>query len=186
MDGGVHLVVSSMLDSILVLAGHGDSITGNQVPTRPSGSEDEGGIGMVPIVGVLVIALVTVGVLVWLNRQDRQTGDAAGGRSLNLKAMAPAGLIAAVIATPLIVWTASSGGDEKNLKVERWTSTDGKPELLVSLTETELNTLATTKGRRTVSLECRGRDGQRVLTAEQKWPLLKESGYEFPHAHQAA
>jgi hypothetical protein len=92
----------------------------------------------------------------------------------------------AVIAAPLVVWTTSSGGDEKSLMVERWTSTAGAPELLVSLGDDDLNILKTTNGKKTVRLECRGRQGQAVLDAKQKWPFIKERGYEYPHAHQAA
>jgi hypothetical protein len=49
-----------------------------------------------------------------------------------------------------------------------------------------LNTLNATNGKRTVRVECLGRGGQAVLDAKQKWPFVKEPGYDFPHAHQAA
>jgi hypothetical protein len=186
--GAVTSFVFMMLDSVLVLAGHGDSITGNAVPTKDPGAEDESGIGMVPIVGVVLIVAIAVALMIWLNRQDKdaEVADASGAGTLRMKSVAPLALIAVVIATPLIVWTASSGGDEKNLKVERWTSVAGEPELLISLIEQELNTPETTDGKKVVRLECRGRDGQPVLTADQKWPFIKEKGYDYPHAHQAA
>ena len=177
-------------DSMLVLAGHGDSVTGNQV--RTGTPDDGGGIGMVPIIGVMVLGIGAVALLMFLNRQENGGGDlelaaeAGGMRALRLRSVAPLGLIAAVIATPLILWTASSGGDGKALMVERWTNDKGTPELLVSLAEAEDNTLRATNGRRSVRLVCSGRDGERVLSATQKWPFIKEKGYEFPHAHQPA
>lgn len=180
-------VFSTLLDSILVLAGHGDSITGNPMPGGESSSEDGGGIGAAPIVGVLVLALVVVGLLVWLNRQETETGDEVAVRAPRRRSIAPAALIAAVIAAPLIMWTASSGGDdEKSLVVERWTNDKGAPELIVSLVEDDLNTLETTEGKRTVHLRCVGRQGQAVLNATPKWPFITEAGYDYPHVHQPA
>jgi hypothetical protein len=180
-------VFSTLLDSILVLAGHGDSITGNPMPGGESSSEDGGGIAPAAIVGVLLLAVVVVGLLVWLNRQEQESGDEVAVRAPRSRSIAPAALIAAVIAAPLIMWTASSGGDdEKSLIVERWTNDKGAPELIVSLVEDDLNTLKATKGRRTVRLSCVGRQGQAVLDSEPKWPFITEAGYDYPHVHQAA
>jgi hypothetical protein len=187
MDAAMPFIFSTLLDSILILGGHGDSITGNPTSTGGSGSESDGGIGIGPIVGVLLLAVVVVGILVWLNREEKETGGEVAVRTPGPRAIVPAGLIAAVIATPLIVWTASSGGDnEKSLIVERWTNDKGAPELIVSLTEEELNTLSTTNGKRTVRLRCIGRQGQAVLEANPKWPFITEAGYDYPHVHQAA
>jgi hypothetical protein len=186
MDAAVPFVFSTLFDSVLILAGHGDSITGNPAPTGGSSSEDGGGIGTPAIVGVLLLGLVVIGILVWLNREEPEAGEAPG-RERRRRATAPAALIATVIAAPLIVWTASSGGDdEKSLIVERWTNDKGAPELIVSLTEKELNTLETTDGKRTVRLRCKGREGQAVLDDTPKWPFITEKGYEYPHVHQPA
>lgn len=175
----------TLLDSILVLAGHGYDFRGS--PSGESGSGDGGGgIGMVPIVAVVVLALVTVGLLVWLNRREKESGDEDRVRTLKLKSFAPVVLIVVIIATPLIMWTASSGGDEESLIVERRTGITGAPELLVSLGDKDLNTLETTNGKRSVRLKCLGRQGQAVLDAKQRWPFIKEQGYDYPHAHQAA
>jgi hypothetical protein len=101
--------------------------------------------------------------------------------------MAPLAFIVAIIGAPLIVWTASSGGDdEQDLMVERYTSVTGDPELLVSLGDDDLNTPRATGGKRTVRIACTGRQGQPVLDAKQKWPFIREPGYDYPHAHQAA
>jgi hypothetical protein len=178
----------TLLDSILIVGGHGDSITGRSYPSGGSdGGDDGGGIGTAVIVAVLVLTAATVALLAWLNRQEKGSDSEHRVRALKLRSIAPAGLIAAIIATPLIVWTASSGGDdEKSLVVERWTNDSGDPELIVSLTEEDLNTLETTDGKRTVSLRCLGRQGQTVLDTTPKWPFINEAGYEYPHAHQPA
>ena len=182
-------IYSTLFDSVLILAGHGDSITGN--PSAPAGDvDDDRGIGIVPIAGVILLGLGVVVLLMWLNRQESEEGDLAvgadGASAVRLKSVAPLALIAAVIGAPLILWTASSGGDDKKLLVERYTNDKGNPELLVSLAEDDLNTTKATKGKLSVQLQCTGRDGQRVLVARQTWPFLKEKGYEYPHAHQAA
>jgi hypothetical protein len=138
------------------------------------------------IAAVLLLTAVTIGILWWLNRREKEPGEAGGTPALPLKSVAPTLFIVAVIATPLILWTTASGGDDKALMVERFKSVTGAPELLISLGDEELNTLGTTGGKKTVRVECRGRDGQAVLDARQKWPFIKERGYEYPHAHQAA
>src|SRR5918995_6010099 len=98
----------TLLDSMLVLAGHGDSVTGNQVPTGTP--DDRGGVGMVPIIGVIVLGIGAVALLMFLNRQENADGDlelaaeTGGSRALRFRSVAPLGLIAAVIATPLVLW----------------------------------------------------------------------------------
>lgn len=151
----------------------------SDVPGGESGGGgDEGGIGTFWIIAVVVLALVAVAVLVSLNPSKALT---------RLKAIAPKALILVVIAAPLVVWAAFSGGDAARLSVERWTNDAGTPELIISLGAQDLNTLETTDGKRTVRVECVGRDGNLVLDAEQRWPFVDgEPGYDSPHAHQAA
>jgi hypothetical protein len=185
MDGAPLLFLSSMVDSVLVLAGHGYDFSGS-APSESGGADGGGGIGTGAIMAVVLLGLVAVGLLVWLNRRDSDAGNGNWIPALRLGSVVPVALLAAVIGTPLILWTASSDSDEKRLIVERWTSVTGDPELLVSLGAQELNDLETTSGRKTVRLECRGRDGETVLVARQKWPLIKERGYPYAHAHQKA
>ncbi len=170
----IELLTAELVDS-LVLAGH----TGYGKELRESrGAEGEGGIGMAWIVAVLLLAVGTIGLLVWLSSSSTKA---------KLKKMAPGVLIAAVMATPLMVWAATTGvDDDQSLIVERATSPTGAPELIVSLAEDDLNTLGTTNGKRTVRVECLSREGQVVLQARQRWPFGNEPGYEYPHAHQAA
>jgi hypothetical protein len=160
-----------------VLAGHGYDVGGSSGGGSGGGAGDEdGGIGTVWIVAAAALALVAVGLLVWLNPP----------KTTRMRAIAPKALIAAIIAVPLIAWTAFSGGDDPDLIVERWIGVEGTPELLISLGDETLNTLETTNGQRVVRLECVGRDGRLVIDATKKWPFVDEPGYEYPHAHQPA
>jgi len=179
-------VFFTLLDTSLVLAGHGYDFRSTPA-SESGGGDDGGGISMAWIVAVVVLVVGTVGVMWWLGRREREPGGPEAAPAVRLKAVAPLALIAAVVAVPLVLWTASSGGeDEFDLKVERFTSTTGAPELLVSLGDEVLNTVEGTGGKRTVRIECAGRDGKPLLEGEQKWPFIRERGYEFAHAHQAA
>ena len=169
----IEFIHAELLDS-LVLGGH----TGFGRELRePRGEDGEGGIGLPWIVAVLLLAVGTVALLVWLSPSSTRA---------QLRKVAPGVLIAAIMATPLVVWTATSGGDEQVLIVERAASPNGAPELIVMLAEDDLNTLATTNGTRAVRVECLGREGQVVLEAKLRWPFENDVGYDYPHAHQAA
>jgi hypothetical protein len=185
MGSGVPFDFSTLLDSALVLAGHGDSVTGNPMPGGDSSSEDGGGIATAAIVGVALLGLAVVAMLVWLNRQEREEGAGEVARQApKRRAVAPIALIAAVIAAPLIVWTASSGGDDDpSLIVERWTNDQGNPELIVSVPEQELSTL---NGKQPFRVRCTDSDGEPLLNENLARPFITEAGYEYPHVHQAA
>jgi hypothetical protein len=179
------LSVSAALDFPIIVGGHGYDFGGSS-RGEPRGDDGGGGIGMASIVAVLFLTLVTVGLLAWLSRREKGSRDENGVRALRVKSVAPIALTVGLIATPLLLWTVSSGGDEKSLIVERATGITGSPEFLVSLGDKDLNTLETTNGKRTVRVECLGREGQVVLDAKQKWPFINEPGYDYPHIHQAA
>jgi hypothetical protein len=178
--------VFSLLDSSLVLAGHGYDFAG--APSgEGAGDDDGGGLSMEWIVIVALLAVVTLGILWWLNKREQEPVDAAGASAFKLTSVAPVVFTVAVIAAPLVLWTTASGGDDKALMVERFRNVDtDAPELLISLGDEELNKLTTTGGKTSVRIECIGRQGQPVLTGRQKWPFIRERGYEYPHAHQAA
>jgi hypothetical protein len=161
-------------DFPVIFGGHSGYGTG---PTRePSGGDDDGGIGTGTIVAVLVLAAVTVGMLWQFSSPSTKA---------RVRTLAPLTALVLIIAMPLVVWAAFSGGDEDSLVVERYTTDSGKPELVISLVEKELNTLKTTNGRRVVRLECISDDGKVVLKARQRWPFRTlERGYDYPHAHQ--
>ena len=170
-------LLALLLDVPSIEAGHQYDF--RDVPPGESGGGEEGGIGAPWIIAVVVLAVAAVAVLVSLNPSK------AIARA---KAAAPKALILVVIAAPLVAWAAFSSGDEQqSLTVERWTKDAGAPELIIWLGEKDLNTLETTNGKRTVQVECVGRDGQVVLDAEQTWPFVdNEAGYDSPHAHQPA
>src|SRR5687768_4869465 len=105
MDGAVSL--SALVDSVLILAGHGYDFSGSA--GRESGGSDDGGdISMGLIMAVVVIAAVAGGLMVWLNRRDAEPNADAGAGVLKFSTVLPLGLLAAVIAAPLVLWTASS------------------------------------------------------------------------------
>lgn len=167
-----------LLELDLPLAGHGYGFTEN-TPGGDSDVDDAGGgIGTMWIAAVSLIAVATAGLLVWLNPS----------LLAKLRASTPKLLILVVIAAPLVGWTAFSRGDDvaESLIVERWTSLEGVPELLVSLGDKALNTPETTSGKKAVRVLCVARDGTVVLDAEQKWPFIYERGYDYAHAHQPA
>lgn len=177
----VHQSVSALLNAPFIIAGHGYD-TGATPRREPSASEVGdvgGGIPTTSIVAVAVVALVTLGVLVWMNPSRAVA---------RVRAMAPMALIAVIIAAPLAGWAVTSDGDDESaVVIERATGAKGVPELLISLLDDELNTLDTTNGQQVVRVECRGRDGQVVLEADQKWPfVITEQGFDLPHAHQPA
>jgi hypothetical protein len=175
----------TLLEHSVVIAGHSDSVTGNY--REGGGAGGPGGIGAAPLVAVGVLALLTVALLVWLNRRAGTSGEGQGRSGPKLGTVVPAALMGALIVGPLVVWTASSGGDEKTLVVERATSLTGAPELIVSLVDKRLNRLKTTSGATTVRLVCRDGNGHVVVDARHKWPfVIREAGYDYPHLHHPA
>jgi hypothetical protein len=177
----------TLLDSGLVLAGHGYDFRGSPADDS-GGGDDGGGLSVVLIAAAVLLVVGTVVVMWWLDRREREPDGGDAAPALRLKAVAPLALIVAVIAVPLVLWTASSGGDDEfDLKVERFTSVNtGEPELLVSIGEDVANTREQASGKRTVRIRCVGRDGKQILDSEQKWPFIRERGYDYAHAHQAA
>jgi hypothetical protein len=174
----MHLLASvlSLLDLPTFFGGHTYDI-GSSSSRESGGDGGGGGIGTASIVAVLAVALVTAGVLASLNPSSARR---------MARSAAPAALMAIIVAMPLVLWAASSGGAEQGLIVERATDLPGGPELLVNIADKDLNKLQTTKGRRAVRVQCLGRGGQVVLDARQKWPFITEPGYDYPHVHQRA
>jgi hypothetical protein len=174
----MHLLASvlSLLDLPTVFGGHTYDIGGSS-PRESGGDDGGGGIGTASIVAVLAVILVTVGVLASL--------DPSSARR-KLRSAAPAAVMGVIVAMPLVLWAASSGGVAQGLIVERATDLPGGPELLVNLVDEDLNKLHTTRGRRAVRVECAGRGGEVVLDARQRWPFITEPGYDYPHVHQRA
>ena len=71
MGGSSSFVFSTLIDGILILGGHGHTVSGLPVKT---GEPDEGsGIGMVPILGVVFLGLCAMVLLTWLYRRDKES-----------------------------------------------------------------------------------------------------------------
>jgi hypothetical protein len=168
--------VLSLLDLPTVIGGHTYDI-GSSSSRESGGGDGGGGIGTASIVAVLVVTLVTVGLLASLNPSSARS---------KLRSAGPAALMVVIVAMPLVLWAASSGGVEQGLIVERATDLPGGPELLVNLADKDLNKLQMTRGRRAVRVECLGGGGEVVIDARQKWPFINEPGYDYPHVHQRA
>jgi hypothetical protein len=159
-----------------ILAGHGYDVGSSS--RRESDGEDEiAGLTMPWIIAAGSLALITAGLLVWLNPDLRRRA----------RSVAPKAVIVLIIAAPLVAWTATSGDETKEaLKVDRETALTGAPELLISLGDDDVNTLKTTGGKRTVRVRCVGRDGKVVLAARTGWPFVDERGYDYAHTHVVA
>jgi hypothetical protein len=158
-----------------IVAGHGYDV-GTGAPRNGAEVDDEeSGIGARWIVAAVLVAVIAAGALVAL--------DPSAARR-KLSRLGPRALVLVLITAPLVVWTASAGGDDDPLTVERTFDVDGKPELLVALGDEKLNTLAMTDGKRAVRVECVGRDGDVVVASPHRWPFVDEVGFDAPHAHQ--
>lgn len=159
-----------------ILAGHGLDV-GASSRRESDGDDEVAGLSMPWILAAGSLALITAGVLLWLNP----------GARTRLKAVAPMAVIAIIIAAPLVAWTASAREDKvKSLMVKRETALTGAPELLVSLGEDDMNSLKTSNGKKVVRVVCVGRDGQVVIDRKKEWPFVYERGYDYPHAHVLA
>jgi hypothetical protein len=106
-------------------------------------------------------------------------------RNLDLRRYAPVIVILVLVAAPLTIWAATSGGsgdeDKQGLIVERGVSITGAPELILSIA----GKVQVTTGASSVRIECVDKDGEVILKASQPWPFIEEPGYPYPHIHQA-
>lgn len=105
-------------------------------------------------------------------------------RNVDLRRYAPAIVIVVLVAAPLAIWAATSGGsgsgDEEGLIVERGVSLTGAPELVLSIA----GAAEVKGGAASVRVECVDKDGKVIVRAEQPWPFIEEPGYPYPHVHQ--
>lgn len=114
----------------------------------------------------------------------------------NPRLLMAAGALAAVVVVVVLVLALgdSDGGDDEGgttararLTLERFEQPGtGKPELLVTLRDRELNVAETTGGETEVLLRCVDAGGAVRLRRPTSWPLLEELGYPLPHIHQVA
>jgi hypothetical protein len=107
-------------------------------------------------------------------------------RKAEVRRYAPVAVILVLVAVPLAIWAATSGGsdDEKEgLIVERLTGLQGEPELVLSIAGDPPSVPA---GTSSVEVECTDAEGRSILKSTQPWPFVEEPGYPYPHAHQSA
>ena len=103
---------------------------------------------------------------------------------MDLRRYAPAIVIVTLVAAPLAIWAATSGGsgdgDREGLIAERGVSLTGAPELILSIA----GPAEVTSGASSVRVECTDKDGNVIVKAEQPWPFIEEPGFPYPHVHQ--
>jgi hypothetical protein len=100
----------------------------------------------------------------------------------DVKRYAPVVVILLLVAVPLAIWAATSGGSgdqEKGLIVERGNGLNGEPELVLSIA----GEAQVTSGATYVRFECTGADGKVVMKGTQPWPFVEEPGFPYAHAH---
>jgi hypothetical protein len=80
-----------------------------------------------------------------------------------------------------------NGGSGAGLKIERIEAVGGGgPELVVYVQDRSKNTLETSHGKASVTLECSNRAGRVLLRVAETWPFgFPDGTYLDPHVHQA-
>jgi hypothetical protein len=110
----------------------------------------------------------------------------AAMRNLDLRRYGPVIVILALVAVPLAIWAATSGGsdskEKQGLLVERSVSVTGAPELVISLVGGGVEVTTPTD---TVRIECMDKDGNVIIKGTQPWPFVEEPGYPYAHVHQS-
>jgi hypothetical protein len=112
-----------------------------------------------------------------------ETDERHQGRTLDRKTIVPALAILALIAVPILIWAATSGGNGDKLRIDQGVSVSGEPEIIVNVPK-KLNTPAEANNSTNVRLVCVDADGKTVIATGQDWPFINEPGYPYPHIHQ--
>jgi hypothetical protein len=106
-------------------------------------------------------------------------------RNFDLRRYGPVIVILALVAVPLAIWAATSGGSGSNAKqgllVERSVSITGAPELVISIVG---GGVEVTNPTESVRIECMDKDGNVIVKGTQPWPFVEEPGYPYAHVHQ--
>jgi hypothetical protein len=105
------------------------------------------------------------------------------GHRFDRKTLVPLLAILALIVVPVLIWAATSGGNDNKLRIDQGVSVYGGPEIVVNVPK-KLNTPAEAKNSASVHLVCVDASGKTVLATDQDWPFINEPGYPYPHIHQ--
>ena len=104
-------------------------------------------------------------------------------RNFDLRRHTPVIVIVMLVAAPLAIWAATSGGsgdsNKQGLIAERSVGLTGAPELILSIA----GNVQVTTGASTVRVECTDKDGRVILKTTQPWPFIQEPGYPYLHVH---
>jgi hypothetical protein len=104
-------------------------------------------------------------------------------RNVDVRRYAPVAVILLLVAAPLAIWAATSGGsdeEQKGLIVERSVGLNGEPELVISIA----GDVQVTSGASNVRVECTDANGTVIVKGTQPWPFIEEPGYPYAHVHQ--
>jgi hypothetical protein len=97
---------------------------------------------------------------------------------------APVIVIVVLVAAPLAIWAATSGGSgsdkKQGLIAERSVSLTGAPEIILSIA----GNVQVKSGASTVKVKCTDADGNVIIDTTQPWPFIEEPGYPYAHVHQ--
>lgn len=94
-------------------------------------------------------------------------------------------LAAGLVVVSLVVGLSADGGSTgPPLQLERATATDGRPELLVTVSDSV--NVASNASSSTVDLKCLDGSRDAVITARHAWPLESDGDPPAPHIHQPA
>ena len=94
-------------------------------------------------------------------------------------------LAAGLVVVSLLVGLSADGGSTgPPLQLERAPGADGRPELLVTVSDS-VNVASNARGP-TVALKCRDGRGGQVIDARHAWPLERDGDPPAPHIHQPA
>src|SRR5215212_8688659 len=100
---------------------------------------------------------------------------------IGLRRHMPVIVIVLLVAAPLAIWAATSGGSGSNTKqgliAERSVSLTGAPEIILSIA----GDVQVTSGASTVKVKCKDNDGNVIIDTTQPWPFIEEPGYPYAH-----
>jgi hypothetical protein len=113
-----------------------------------------------------------------------QPGDRGKTRGLDARTVIPALAVLALIVVPILIWATTSGGSDKELRIDEGVSVTGGPEIVVNVPK-DRNTPGETRNSSNVKLVCLDAGGDTVLATDLDWPFINEPGYPLPHQHQA-
>lgn len=119
---------------------------------------------------------------------DRRLHSATVSRD-RMRTLGLAAVLAAIVLVPLAIWAGTSLSEDEAddaLAVQSYTNPSTRqPEVIVFVTDEELNAPETVDGAASVGLECLDAEGEVQFRVEHGFPFTDtDDGTEPPHVHQ--